>query len=200
MMSIRAAGQATHHRKRAVALLTLALPLVLCACAQGSQLDTALAENRQLRDQNEQLQQQATADKAHISRLQEAVKYTVNTDLLFPSGGWELSSAGKDAIARITKALAPDQRDKLLVNGYTDDAPVGQALRQKGITSNEMLSQKRAETVMDYMVSQGAKPDLVTAHGFGKADPVASNGTVQGRAQNRRVEVTLAGSGSNSNM
>jgi len=186
----------THRLMRLVALLPLSLPLLLGACAQSSQLDTALAENRQLRDQNQQLQQQAAADKAHISRLQEAIKYTVNSDLLFPSGGWQMSAAGENVIAKMAKVLAPNLQDKLLVNGYTDDAPVGQALRQKGITSNQMLSQKRAETVMAYMISQGVKADLVTAQGFGEADPVASNSTAEGRAQNRRVEVTLAGSGS----
>ena len=186
----------TQSLKRAGALFPLSLLLLLCACAQGSQLDTALAENRQLRDQNQQLRQQVAANKTHISQLQEAVRYTVNSDLLFPSGGWEMSAGGQTVIAKMAKMLAPDLQDKLLVSGYTDDAPVGHALRQKGITSNQMLSQKRAETVMTYMISQGVKPDLVTAQGFGEADPVASNSTAQGRAQNRRVEVTLAGAGS----
>jgi chemotaxis protein MotB len=45
------------------------------------------------------------------------------------------------------------------------------------------------------MISQGVKPNLVTAQGFGDANPVASNDTAAGRAQNRRVELTLAGSG-----
>ena len=195
-VAVRAAEKVTHSLKRVGALLPLSLPLLLCACAQGSQLDTALAENRQLRDQNQQLRQQVAANKTHISQLQEAVRYTVNSDLLFPSGGWEMSAGGQTVIAKMAKMLAPDLQDKLLVSGYTDDAPVGHALRQKGITSNQMLSQKRAETVMTYMISQGVKPDLVTAQGFGEADPVASNSTAQGRAQNRRVEVTLAGAGS----
>jgi chemotaxis protein MotB len=46
------------------------------------------------------------------------------------------------------------------------------------------------------MISQGVKPNLVSAQGFGDADPVASNDTPQGRAQNRRVEQTLANPGS----
>jgi outer membrane protein OmpA-like peptidoglycan-associated protein len=87
-------------------------------------------------------------------------------------------------------------QEKLVVNGYTDNAHVGPTLRKQGITSNEMLSQKRAETVMQYMISQGVKPNLVTARGYGAADPVASNKTPQGRAENRRVEVTIAGANS----
>ena len=54
----------------------------------------------------------------------------------------------------------------------------------------------RAESVTQYMISQGVKPNLVAAQGFGDAQPVASNNTPQGRAQNRRVEVTLARTGS----
>jgi chemotaxis protein MotB len=63
---------------------------------------------------------------------------------------------------------------------------------KEGVTSNLILSQKRADTVMQYIISQGVKPNLISAQGFGDADPVASNDTPEGRAQNRRVELTLA--------
>ena len=46
---------------------------------------------------------------------------------------------------------------------------------------------------MQYLISQGVKPDMISARGFGEAEPVAANDTAKGRAQNRRVEVTLAG-------
>jgi chemotaxis protein MotB len=90
--------------------------------------------------------------------------------------------------------LAPTQQNKILVSGYTDNAPIGAALAGQGITSNEILSQKRAEDVMAYIVSQGVNPDLISAQGFGDTNPVAPNDTAQGRAQNRRVELSLAGS------
>ena len=88
--------------------------------------------------------------------------------------------------------MAPYQQTKLLVNGYTDNAPISPALKKKGITSNEVLSQKRAEAVMEYLIAHGVKPDMIAARGHGAADPVAPNTTAKGRAQNRRVEVTLA--------
>ena len=81
------------------------------------------------------------------------------------------------------------------MNGYTDNVPIGPELMRQGITSNLVLSQKRADNVMQFMISQGVNPSMVSAKGFGDADPVASNDTPQGRAQNRRVELTLAGSG-----
>jgi chemotaxis protein MotB len=46
---------------------------------------------------------------------------------------------------------------------------------------------------MQHLISQGVKPDMISARGFGEANPVATNKTAKGRAQNRRVEVTLAG-------
>lgn len=185
----------TYGLKRSTLLPALMAPFLLSACASQSQLDKAITENEQLRTQNQELQQQVSADQAHITRLQNAVKYTVNSDLLFPSGSWQISGAGKEIIAKMAKILAPEQQDKILVTGYTDDTPVGAGLRAKGITSNEMLSQKRADTVMQYMISQGVKPEMVGARGLGETYPVVPNTSAQARAQNRRVEVTLAAAG-----
>jgi len=58
--------------------------LMLGACVSQSAYDA-------LQAQNQQLQAQVAADKAQICRLQGAIKYTVNSDLLFPSGGWQMS-------------------------------------------------------------------------------------------------------------
>jgi chemotaxis protein MotB len=91
--------------------------------------------------------------------------------------------------------LAPGMQgmhEKLLVSGYTDNAAIGPVLQRRGVTSNEELSQKRADAVMAYLVSHGVTPDLVAAKGFGETEPLASNNTVAGRAQNRRVEITVA--------
>jgi chemotaxis protein MotB len=146
-----------------------------------------------LQSQNRQLQQQVASQQTQISRLAGAIKYTVNSDLLFAPGSWQMSEQGKQIIAKMASQLAPTQQNKLVVNGYTDNAPIGPALRRQGVTSNEILSQKRADAVMQFLVSQGVRPELVSAHGYGDADPVASNNTAAGRSQNRRVELTLAG-------
>ena len=60
-----------------------------------------------------------------------------------------------------------------------------------GIASNQELSQRRTDAVMQFLISQGMKPALVAAKGFGDADPVASNDSEEGRAKNRRVEPSL---------
>jgi len=175
----------TYGLRRSVLLFPIIVPALLSACVSKSEYDA-------LEAQNQQLQQQVAADKMQISRLQGAIKYTVNSDLLFPSGGWQISPQGQQVISKMAAKLAPTQQTKILVNGYTDNAPIGPELRRQGITSNDALSQKRAESVMQYMISQGVNPDLVSAHGFGEADPVAPNDTAEGRAQNRRVELELA--------
>ena len=102
------------------------------------------------------------------------------------------SAAAKTSIAKIAKILAPHQANHINVNGYTDTTPIGPGLAKQSITTNVILSQKRADNVMNYMVSRGVNPKLVSSHGLGEADPVASNDTPDGRAQNRRVELTLA--------
>jgi flagellar motor protein MotB len=106
-------------------------------------------------------------------------------------GGWQLSAAGEQAIARLVHKLAPTQQNKLYVSGFTDSTPIGPELAAKGIASNQELSQMRADAVMQFLISQGMKPPLVAANGFGDADPVASNDTEEGRAKNRRVELSL---------
>jgi chemotaxis protein MotB len=167
----------------------IASTILVAGCVQKSQYEALQAENRQL-------QQEVSAQKAQVARLQGAIKYTVNSDLLFAPGKWDIKESGKDVIAKLAVKLAPSQQNHLVVNGYTDDAPIGPALKKQGVTTNEELSQKRADAVMQYLLSQGIRPDLVTAHGYGEGSPVAPNTTAKGRAENRRVELTLGGAAS----
>jgi chemotaxis protein MotB len=185
----------SYQSKRGLLRVSLtATVLLLSACVSQGTYDQLQGQYQQLQQQNSQLTAQVAADKAQICRLQGAIKYTVNADLLFPSGAYQMSDRGKQIIANMASQLAPTQQNKVVVSGYTDNAPIGPALARQGITSNQVLSQKRAEDVMAFMVSQGVKPDLISAVGHGDADPIASNDTPQGRAQNRRVVLALASS------
>jgi chemotaxis protein MotB len=139
--------------------------------------------------------------KEHVSQLSAGcfdalldainAEYTLDSDMLFPPGGWQLSGAGKEAIAGIVRKLAPTQEHMLYVSGFTDSTPIGPELAAQGITSNLILSQKRADAMMQFLISQGVNPNLMVAKGFGDADPVASNATPEGQARNRRVELSL---------
>jgi chemotaxis protein MotB len=182
----------TNPIKRCLIAGSLLSAVGLAGCTSESKYNDLQAQNQQLQQQNASLSEQLAAEKAQVSRLQGAIKYTVNSDLLFTPGSWEMRPQGKQIISRMAAKLAPTQQNKILVNGYTDNTPVGPELQRQGITSNQDLSQKRADSVMAFLISQGVKPDLIEAHGYGDAQPVASNDTAKGRAENRRVELTLA--------
>ena len=167
--------------------------LLLAGCVSQQKYDALQQRYDQL---NQTMSSEIGAGQMHIERLQDAIKVTVNGELLFPSGGWQMPATAQQTISKMVPILAPMQQTKIMVNGYTDNTPIGPELMREGITSNVILSQKRADNVMNFMTSQGVNPSLVSAQGFGDADPVASNDTAAGRSQNRRVELVLAGSGS----
>ena len=195
--------------KRGTTMLSafaVVLALALAGCVSQQKYNEAEQQNQALNQKNAALEEdykslnqsmsaEVSANKMQISRQQNAIKILVNDELLFPSGGWEMPAEAKVTIAKIAAVLAPHQTTKIMVNGYTDSTPIGPGLQSQGITSNLILSQKRAEDVMQYMISQGVKPDLVSANGLGDSNPVASNDTPEGRGQNRRVELTLSRAG-----
>src|SRR4051794_38057034 len=98
---------------RLAASLTVA-GLALGGCAWQSDYDALKAENQQLR-------QQLTSEQTQVGRLQSAIKYTVESDLLFAPGSWAIKERGKDVMADMAYKLAQDQRNKLVVTGYTDN-------------------------------------------------------------------------------
>lgn len=173
--------------------------LMLGGCVSQEKYNAQVQKYDALQSRYDQLNQTMSSEisskEMHIERLQNAIKVTVNDQLLFPSGDWQMPATAQQTIAKMVPILAPMQQTTIAVNGYTDNVPIGPGLKRQGVTTNLILSQKRAENVMQFMVGQGVNPALVSAQGFGEADPVASNDTANGREQNRRVELTLAGSG-----
>jgi len=124
--------------------------------------------------------------------ISEKTLLTMAADQTFPSGGFTLTKAGRaklDALVPALQGLMPSA--KVVVYGYTDNAPVGKALRAKGIADNLDLSSKRANEVVRYLVSKGINPAIISSKGRGEEHPVASNETREGRAQNRRIEVVV---------
>jgi chemotaxis protein MotB len=172
-------------------IMTFTALALLSSCVSKNKYDALETRYQQL---SGRLSSQIVANQMQIARLQESIKVTLNDELLFPSGGWQMPGEAQRAIAPLAAVLASMQQTKIMVNGYTDNRPIGREHKCMGITSNLVLSQKRADSVMNFMVAQGVNPGLVSAQGFGDADPVASNDTAAGRAQNRGVELMLAGS------
>jgi chemotaxis protein MotB len=175
-----------------IVAISFACMFVLAGCVSQQKYDALQTRYDQL---NQTMSSEIGAKQMHIERLQNAIKVTVNDQLLFPSGDWQMPPTAQQTIAKMVPILAPMQQTRIVVNGYTDNVPIGPGLKRQGISSNLVLSQKRADNVMQFMIAQGVNPALVSAQGFGDADPVASNDTPEGQAQNRRVELTVAGSG-----
>jgi len=96
-----------------------------------------------------------------------------------------LRPEGKPILAEAAKLLNQNPGVRVEVRGYTDG--IG------SVEYNLGLSDRRATTVKEYLVGQGVDAARLTTRGFGKADPVASNATDEGRAQNRRVELVPQG-------
>ncbi len=191
---------------RGMAALAGTALLLLSGCVSQQQYDAlqhdynqCISKHDALQDEYDQLNKRLSSEIAqktvHIERLQGAIKVDVNSELLFPSGGWEMPPDAAQTIAKIAPILAPMQQTKLVINGYTDSTPIGSQLRAKGIENNQQLSLKRAQTVAKFLISQGVNPNLLSEEGFGETYPVASNDTSEGRARNRRVEITIAGGG-----
>jgi outer membrane protein OmpA-like peptidoglycan-associated protein len=108
---------------------------------------------------------------------------TLPGSVLFASGKSALLSSAQDKLAQVADALKDQQDHKITVEGYTDSRGSDE--------SNQLLSQRRADSVRDFLVSHGVPGDQIGARGFGPSRPVASNKTAEGRADNRRVEIVV---------
>ena len=104
-----------------------------------------LALDRQDQQLQAQLSGEIASQQVHIERLQGAIKVVVNSELLFPSGGWQMPPEAAATIAKMAPILASQVQEHINVNGYTDNTPIGPELAQQGVTTNLILSQKRAE-------------------------------------------------------
>lgn len=103
--------------------------------------------------------------------------------VMFATGSAELSGDSKDLLADIANRLNGQPMVGAKVVGYTDS--VGSE------ASNKLLSERRARSVSDFLVSQGVPADKLTQEGLGESNPVGDNETAEGRAANRRVEISV---------
>ena len=103
--------------------------------------------------------------------------------IYFVSGSSKLLAKSNKSLDEVAKILEADQNLRLDINGHTDNT--GKA------ESNLLLSQKRAQSVYDYLIRKGVDPSRIKSAGFGQDQPIADNKTAAGRSKNRRVELKL---------
>ncbi|MGV6860026.1 MAG: OmpA family protein [bacterium] len=122
---------------------------------------------------------------APVAPTVEAVD--IKGSALFGLNSSKLSGSGKTALDGVIDQLRGfDKVKSITVTGHTDST--GSA------AYNQKLSEKRANAVVNYLVSKGVNPALLTAVGMGETSPIADNKTKAGRAENRRVEIDIVGS------
>ena len=132
-------------------------------------------------------------EKGEIKVTQIRDRLTVNLveKILFDSGKAEVKAQGKEVLKKVGNILK-DVKDKdIRIEGYTDNVPIGGALRQKFPTNWE-LSTQRATNVLRFLQDEaGVDGTRLAAVGYGEFRPLAGNDTPEGKAQNRRIEIVL---------
>ena len=121
-----------------------------------------------------------------VKENSEQSTVTIRGDGLFESGSATMRPQYRDIVDRIAAAIA-EVKGRVLVSGHTDDRP----MRSVRFPSNWELSQERARAIAAQLDATVRSPGRITTEGRGEADPIADNATPAGRAQNRRVEVTV---------
>jgi outer membrane protein OmpA-like peptidoglycan-associated protein len=162
--------------------------------AAVSQQQLAKADAERLR----QAAEQAEAEKAQLrERLRQQLNMILETresarglivninDVLFDFNKYTLKPGAREKLAKVAGILLAYPGLKVQLEGHTDSIGSDEY--------NLKLSDSRAGAVRDYLVSQSVPAANLTAAGFGKDNPVASNDTAAGRQQNRRVEMVVSG-------
>jgi outer membrane protein OmpA-like peptidoglycan-associated protein len=106
-------------------------------------------------------------------------------DVLFDTSSANLKSTARERLAKVAGVLIAYPDMHIEVDGYTDST--GDPL------TNQRLSDERAAAVQAYLSQQGVSASSIAVHGFGEANPIASNDSAVGRQQNRRVELVVSG-------
>ena len=116
--------------------------------------------------------------------LQTDITGLLQTPINFDTDGSTLAGSSTGLLSQVADKIKACPDAKIAVKGFTDNTG--------NDAINQPLSENRAKSVADFLVSQGVASSSVTSQGFGSANPIASNDTPQGKAQNRRVEIAVS--------
>jgi outer membrane protein OmpA-like peptidoglycan-associated protein len=145
----------------------------------------AAAEQRQRLDDLERKLKDARDTIAKIAAVKDderGMVITLQGEVLFATGKWDLKAGAMAKLDQIAEVLVGKEQP-MVVYGHTDNVGAHEM--------NMDLSQKRANSVRDYLVSRGIPQDLISAQGKGPDVPISDNGSIEGRAANRRVEIVV---------
>lgn len=155
--------------------------------AAEAQTQKALQAAAQAEAEKAQLRAQLLEQLNSILQTRDSARgLIVNmSDVLFDTGSSTLKPGAREKLAKISGILLAHNGLTLQIEGHTDS--VG------GEEFNQQLSERRAGSVRDFLAGEGVSGASMTARGYGKTQPVASNDTAEGRQRNRRVELVVSG-------
>lgn len=139
--------------------------------------------DKQQKQLEEELANKATVEETTDQNGLRAIKVTFNGGILFPTNGTTLSSSAKTELTRFAQSLIGNPDTNVQIYGFTDDTGTLQV--------NQRVATGRADAVRTYLLNSGVASNRLYAEGLPMQDYIASNGTAEGRAQNRRVEIYI---------
>jgi outer membrane protein OmpA-like peptidoglycan-associated protein len=187
----KAAAEAAKAQQEAEAARQAALADQQAALQQKQQAEAEAQKARDAASRAEaekaQLREQLRSQLNSILQTNDSARgLIVNmSDVLFDTGSYTLKPGAREKLAKVSGILLAHPGLTLQIEGHTDS--VG------GDDFNQALSEQRAGSVRDFLAEQGVGASTMTARGFGKTQPVASNDTTEGRQRNRRVEIVVNG-------
>ena len=150
----------------------------------GKKMDKAKKEAEAI--QNAQVEEVTDANGL------EAVKMTFDSGILFSTGKSELTPASKASLQQLATVLKNNSDCDVAIQGYTDNQGWKNSTAEQSAQKNQALSLDRATSVSSYLMALSVPASQIkSVEGLGEANPVASNTTKDGQAQNRRVEVYM---------
>jgi outer membrane protein OmpA-like peptidoglycan-associated protein len=179
-------AQAEAQQQQAAALAAQQQAQASAAAAQQAAADADRQRQDAIR-QKEEMRARLLAQLNQVLQTRDTARGLIVSmpDVLFDFNKYTLKPEARERLARISGIVLAYPDLKLQIEGYTDSIGSDEY--------NQTLSEKRAESVRDYLVSSGVGMNNVVAQGLGKADPVADNSTAAGRKLNRRVEMIVSG-------
>lgn len=151
----------------------------------------ALEEAKAQRQQIEQRLLAATQSLEGMARLQQEpdrIVMTLSGSVLFKHNSAALLPIARERLREVASVLKEyESGNQIVIEGHTDS--------KGGEEYNRELSEKRARSVREFLVSEGVSDSVVSAIGRGEDEPIASNDTAEGRANNRRVEIVISKAG-----
>jgi outer membrane protein OmpA-like peptidoglycan-associated protein len=133
--------------------------------------------------QNTELRQRLVGTGVQVNQVGNEVQLVMASDVTFHTNQASINMGFYPTLDSVAIVVKKYNNTSITISGYTDN--VGSS------AYNQRLSEARAASVGDYLVSRGISPNRIFTQGFGKRYPVASNASPDGRAMNRRVVISL---------